>query len=88
MNMLPKEKNQEPLISIGDRLREIRERSHISQEMLAEKFNISRMTVYRHEHGASIMDIIDLINYCNFYKVSADEILFGQEKVLQDDTFH
>lgn len=80
------QKQKELLTEIGMRLCKHREENHITQEQIAEHLNRTPITIHRQEYGKSIPDIIDLMNYCKVYQVSADEILFGQKKLLPEDT--
>lgn len=65
---------------IGSFLKELRKEKGITQEMLAERLNVSGRTVSRWETGSNMPDISLLIELADFYDVSIPEIVNGERK--------
>jgi len=65
---------------IGAFLRELRKENGITQEILAEKLNISDRTVSRWETGNNLPDINVLIKLSELYDISIPEIINGERK--------
>ncbi|MCQ2386246.1 MAG: helix-turn-helix domain-containing protein [Clostridia bacterium] len=61
-------------------MKELRKGKNLSQEQLAEKFNVSRRTVSRWETGNNMPDMDILIELADFYGVDLREILDGERK--------
>lgn len=70
---------------IGIFLKELRKDKNLTQEQLAEKFNVSRRTVSRWENGNNLPDLDILIDLSDFYQVDLREILDGERKKEQMD---
>lgn len=58
----------------------LRNEKKLTQEELAEKFNVSRRTVSRWETGSNLPDIDVLIEMSDFFNVDLREILDGERK--------
>ena len=67
-------------VKIGEFLRELRKRKGLTQEQLAEQFNISRRSVSRWETGSNMPDVGLLIEIADFFEVDIREIIDGQRK--------
>ena len=67
-------------IKIGEFLRELRKGKGLTQEQLAEQFNISRRSVSRWETGSNMPDVGLLIEIADFFEVDIREIIDGQRK--------
>lgn len=65
---------------IGLFLKDLRKEKNITQEMLAEKLNISNRTVSRWETGNNMPDISLLVELSELYHVSIPEIVDGERK--------
>lgn len=65
---------------IGGFLKELRKEKKMTQEQLAEKFNVSSRTVSRWENGNNMPDLDILIEISDYYKVDLREILNGERK--------
>lgn len=65
---------------IGCFLKELRKEKNLTQEQLAEQFNISRRTVSRWETGSNLPDLDILIEMSDFYEIDLREILDGERK--------
>lgn len=67
-------------VKIGEFLRELRKEKGLTQEQLAEQFNISRRSVSRWETGSNLPDLDILIEMADYYDVELKEILNGERK--------
>lgn len=65
---------------IGSFLRELRKEKNLTQEQLAERFNVARRTVSRWETGSNLPDIDILIEMSDYFDVDLREILDGERK--------
>lgn len=65
---------------IGRFLRELRKAKGLTQEQLAEKFNVSSRTVSRWENGNNMPDLDILIEVSDYYEIDLREILNGERK--------
>ena len=69
--------NQE---KIGKFLKELRKQKGLTQEQIAEKFNVSNRTISRWENGHNMPDLDILIELSDYYEVDLREILNGERK--------
>ena len=67
-------------IKIGEFLKELRKEKGLTQEQLAEQFNISRRSVSRWETGSNMPDLSMLITLAEYYDVDVREIIDGKRK--------
>ena len=67
-------------VKIGAFLRELRKGKGLTQEQLAEQFNISRRSVSRWETGSNMPDVGLLIEIADFFDVDIREIIDGERK--------
>lgn len=67
-------------IKIGSFLKELRKEKGLTQEQLAEEFNVSGRTVSRWENGNNMPDISILVEISKFYDVDIREIIDGERK--------
>lgn len=65
---------------VGSFIKELRKEKNLTQEQLAEEFNVSRRTVSRWETGNNMPDLDILIEMSDFYQVDLREILDGERK--------
>jgi len=65
---------------IGKFLKHLRKDKGLTQEQLAEQFNISSRTVSRWETGSNMPDVNMLIELADFYDVDIREIIDGERK--------
>ena len=70
-------------MEIGKKLKDARMRSGFTQESVAEKVNVSRQTISNWENEKSSPDIISVIELSNLYSISLDELLKGDEKMME-----
>jgi len=59
----------------GEKLRELRTKKGITQEILAQKMNVTRQTISGWERGRSEPDIETLVQLADFFHVTMDELL-------------
>ncbi len=67
-------------IRIGSFLKNLRKEKELTQEALAERFNVSNRTISRWETGSNMPDIGMLVELAEFYDVSIPEIINGERK--------
>ena len=67
-------------VRIGFLLKELRNEHNLSQEQLAEKFNVSSRSVSRWENGNTMPDISIMIELADFYDIDIRELLSGERK--------
>lgn len=65
---------------VGQRLRQIRKDSGLSQEQFAQALGVTRQAVSKWESGQSLPDLENIVLICERFGVSADYILRGREK--------
>ncbi len=70
-------------MEIGKKLRDARTRSGLTQETVAERIGISRQTVSNWENEKSYPDVISVIRLSDLYAVSLDDLLKGDNKMMQ-----
>ena len=70
-------------MEISERLKEIRQNAGMTQEEVAEKIMVSRVTVSHWENGKSLPDIVSLISLSDLYSTSLDELLKGDSKMTE-----
>ncbi len=73
---------------VGCFLKELRLEKGLTQEQLAEKFNISNRSVSRWENGKNMPDISLLVEMAAFYQVGIDEIIDGERKCRDVEVEH
>lgn len=67
-------------IKIGEFLKELRKEKGLTQEQLAEQFNVSRRSVSRWETGSNLPDVDILIEMADYYEVDLRELIDGERK--------
>ncbi|MCR5249353.1 MAG: helix-turn-helix domain-containing protein [Lachnospiraceae bacterium] len=63
---------------IGNRIRDLRELHHITQEDLAEKLSLSTKHISEVERGLSSFSLDRLIDICELLDTSLDYLVFGK----------
>ena len=66
-------------MEIGKKLKEARLNRDLTQEVIAEKLNVSRQTISNWENEKSYPDIISVIELSNLYSISLDDLLKGDD---------
>jgi len=72
-------------MSLGKRLRTFRYRKGVTQEQMAEAFNLSAQAVSRWENDTASPDISLIPGICIYFGITADE-LFGMERIRSYET--
>lgn len=67
-------------IKIGEFLKELRKEKGLTQEQLAEQWNVSRRSVSRWETGSNMPDLDTLIEMSDYYEIDLRELLEGERK--------
>ena len=70
-------------MKIGKKLKDARIKAKFTQEEIAEELNVSRQTISNWENEKSYPDIISVIELSNFYSISLDDLLKGDEKMIE-----
>ena len=70
-------------MEIGQKLKEARTASGLSQENVAEKINVSRQTISNWENEKTYPDIISVIKLSDLYSISLDALLKGDQKMVE-----
>lgn len=65
---------------IGEFLRTLRKEKGLTQEQVAEEFNVSGRTVSRWETGSNMPDISIISEIADFYEVDIRELIDGERK--------
>lgn len=67
-------------VKTGAFIKKLRTEKGLTQEQLAEKFNVSRRTVSRWETGSNMPDLDVLIEMSDYFDVDIRELLDGERK--------
>lgn len=67
-------------IKIGSFMKELRKEKGLTQEQLAEQFDVSRRTVSRWETGSNLPNLDILIEMADYYGIELRELLDGERK--------
>ena len=70
-------------MEISEKLKEARQNSGMTQEDVANKIMVSRVTVSHWENGKSLPDIVSLISLSDLYSISLDELVKGDSKMVE-----
>ena len=80
---MTKADNRQRYIELGYNIAYYRKHAGLTQEQLAEKFQITSRTVSRWETGSNMPDISMLLELADFYEVDIREIIDGERKSEQ-----
>ncbi len=70
-------------MEIAERLKAARVKSGLTQEQVAEKVLVSRVTLSHWENGRSLPDIASLLTLSDLYDISLDELVKGDSKMTE-----
>lgn len=70
-------------MSIGEKIYNLRKNKNISQEALANILNVSRQTISKWELGESNPDFDKIVPLCDYFSISTDELLRGENPYLE-----
>ena len=68
---------------LSEKLKQLRSKSGLTQEQVAEKLNVTRSAIARWETDKGIPDITNLIAISELYDITVDELIKGSENVEQ-----
>jgi transcriptional regulator with XRE-family HTH domain len=68
---------------LSEKLREVRMEAGLTQEQAAEKLGVTRSAIARWETNKGIPDISNLIAISNYFHISLDEMIKGNEEVKE-----
>ena len=75
-------------MEIGKKLKEARLNRDLTQEVIAEKLNVSRQTISNWENEKSYPDIISVIELSNLYSISLDDLLVTLGMFLPSKSYY
>ncbi len=67
-------------MTLGERIKNYRQKLKLSQEELAEKINVSRQAITKWENDSGIPDIDNLISLSKIMGISLDELVMGEKE--------
>ncbi|SLM86963.1 helix-turn-helix domain-containing protein [Vagococcus fluvialis] len=70
-------------MSIGHKIKKIRNEKKVSQQKMAEHLNISRQAISRWENDVSLPDITTLISIAKFFEVPFN--YFSDDKIIESE---
>ncbi len=70
-------------INIGQKLQAARKAQNLTQEQIADKLMVSRQTISNWENNKSYPDILSLIQLSDFYEVSLDSLVKGDDAMIK-----
>ncbi len=77
-------------MSLGEKIKAMRQQASLSQEQLAEKLNVSRQAITKWETGKGIPDIANLIAISDEFDLSLDELIKDdiavKKKIISDSS--
>ncbi|MGO3018987.1 MAG: helix-turn-helix transcriptional regulator [Anaerococcus sp.] len=71
---------------LGEKIKELRKMSEITQEELAEKLDVSRSAVAKWESNNGIPDIVNLKKISEIFSVSIDSLVDYKENLREKNT--
>lgn len=72
-------------MTIGEKISHLRDSIGLSQEQLAEKLTVSRQSVSKWEMGQALPQIDKVIQLCELFNVSSDELLYDKIIISRND---
>ena len=73
-------------MTLGEKITALRIRENLSQEELADKLFVSRQAISRWETNQTLPQIDKIIQLCNFFKISTDELLIEKKEITTNNT--
>ena len=71
---------------LSEKLYQLRKKSGLSQEQLAEQLNVSRQAISKWESGTAVPESEKLIIISNYFGVSVDYLLKDEEETVKLDS--
>lgn len=69
----------------GNKLKFLRERNGLTQEQLANKFNLLKSSISMYENNIRLPNVEVIKDFANYFNVSIDYLLDNEEKNKIDD---
>lgn len=73
--------------ALGNRIKEEREKIHITQQNLAEVLNISTYYLGRIERGERNVSLEKLVGIASYFNISLDYLVFGNSAKTNENNF-
>ena len=73
------------MLTIGEKIASLRQKAGFSQELLAEKMDVSRQSVSKWEMNQALPQIDKVLLLCELFAVSADELLRDAVELKYDE---
>ena len=73
------------VLTIGEKIASLRQKAGFSQELLAEKMEVSRQSVSKWEMNQALPQIDKVLLLCELFDVSADELLRDTVELKKDE---
>ena len=70
-------------MDVGKQIKKFRQDLKLSQEELASKIFVTRQTISNWENAKTYPDIISIIKLSDLYQISLDELLKGDDKMIE-----
>lgn len=70
-------------MNLSDKITHLRNQKNITQQQLANKFNVSRTTISSWENSRSIPDLEMIVKICDFFNVTLDYMLRNDTRTLK-----
>ena len=74
-------------MTIGEKLQFLRKNENLSQEILAEKLNVSRQAISKWEVNTALPEVDNIVLISKFFNITTDELL-NDEKELKPKVEH
>lgn len=71
-------------MTLGEKIKNLRKKTNISQEELAEKVGVSRQAVTKWESDAGLPDLENLKSLATIFNISIDELLDYKKELIGD----
>ena len=71
-------------MTLGEKIKDLRKATNITQEELAEKIGVSRQAVTKWESDAGMPDVENLKNIATLFNITVDELLDYKKEILGD----
>lgn len=68
-------------MTIGEKIQDLRRRSGMSQDALAEKLEVSRQAVSKWERDEALPEMDNIVRLCQLFGVSTDYLLLDQPTI-------
>lgn len=75
-------------MTFGEKLQELRKRGAMSQDVLAEKLEVSRQAISKWERDEAMPETEKIVRIANLFGVSTDYLLLDSEQAAQKNTFY